>query len=65
MGAGALVLAISGSVVAGYFLVFLASPHELAWHLDSTVSRLLSHVWPAVIFGAMLAPEWEKSSSPT
>ncbi len=42
-------------VLAGYILVFLASPFDLRWHLDNSVSRLLCQLWPAGVFALFLA----------
>jgi 4-amino-4-deoxy-L-arabinose transferase-like glycosyltransferase len=33
-----------------YFFVYILSPFNLAWHLGSSLDRLLLQVWPLVIF---------------
>jgi hypothetical protein len=43
--AGLLVLTL-----AGYYGVYLLSPFELHWHLDSSLVRLLLQLWPAALF---------------
>jgi hypothetical protein len=45
--AAALVVAL---MLAGYFGVFLITPFDLKWHLDTALSRLLIQIWPAAIF---------------
>src|SRR5699024_6535366 len=41
-----LVLAL---MLAGYYGVYLLTPHELVWHLDSSLVRLLLQLWPLTI----------------
>lgn len=48
-------LAALGLVMIGYALALLASPLDLRWLLDWTVSRLLCQVWPAALFALFLA----------
>lgn len=36
--------------LAGYFAVYLLSPHDLAWHLEVSLYRLMLHVWPGLLF---------------
>lgn len=48
-------LGVIGLATAGYVLVFLASPFDLRWHLDTTVHRLLCQLWPAAVFALFLA----------
>ena len=45
--------AIAGTlllVAAGYYLVFLITPHDLSWHLVLSHNRLMMHIWPSVLF---------------
>ena len=37
-------------MIVGYFFVYILSPHDLAWHLESSLSRLLLQLWPLAIF---------------
>lgn len=37
-------------LLAGYFAVFVLSPHDLDWHLEVSLYRLILHVWPALLF---------------
>jgi hypothetical protein len=44
-------LPVLGAIIAMcYFAAYLTSPHDLQWHLDSSLERLLCHLWPAVLF---------------
>jgi len=36
--------------LAGYFLVLVVTPHDLNWHLLTSLNRLLLQLWPAAIF---------------
>ena len=46
-----LVLALG---LAGYALIYLTTPNDLAWHL-SVLDRLFMQVWPLALFGFFLA----------
>ena len=37
-------------VFVGLFSIFIITPYDLAWHLDSTLHRLLLQVWPTFLF---------------
>jgi hypothetical protein len=36
--------------LAGYFLVLVVTPHDLNWHLLTSLNRLLLQLWPLAIF---------------
>ena len=38
------------SMVIGYYLVYIITPHELAWHLQYSLDRLLLQLWPSMLF---------------
>jgi hypothetical protein len=40
---------------AGYYAVYLITPWDLRWHLNTSLVRLLLQLWPAVIFFWALA----------
>ena len=44
-----LFLIIAGQF-AGYFGIYLVTPHELDWHIYTSMERLISHIFPALIF---------------
>ena len=37
-------------MMVGYLFVYILSPFDLTWHLDSSLNRLLLQVWPLAIF---------------
>ncbi|MEW6188299.1 MAG: hypothetical protein AB1585_21480 [Thermodesulfobacteriota bacterium] len=37
-------------MLAGYFSVFVLSPHDLSWHLRTATDRLFLHFWPSLLF---------------
>jgi hypothetical protein len=36
--------------LAGYFLIYVLTPHDLNWHLRTSLYRLMIHVFPAMLF---------------
>jgi hypothetical protein len=38
----------------GYFLVYVITPRDLQWHLDTSLNRLLIQLWPSVVFSLFL-----------
>jgi hypothetical protein len=50
--APALVLAF---MVLGYYLVYLTTPYDLAWHLRTSSRRLVAQLWPLTLFVFFLA----------
>ena len=38
-----------GTMLAGYALVFIVTPRDLAWHLATAGDRLLIQIWPAFL----------------
>lgn len=57
-----LAVLLLGLMLAGYYAVYLITPWDLAWHLDSSLVRLLLQLWPLAIFLWSLAlpvmPAW-------
>lgn len=37
-------------LLVGYFLVYVTTPHDLSWHLETSLLRLFIQLWPAAIF---------------
>jgi hypothetical protein len=37
-----------------YFFVYIGTPHQLAWHLGTSLDRLLLQLWPSALFGLFL-----------
>ena len=44
-----------GAMLAGFYVVYLLSPQDLAWHLDTSLVRLLLQLWPLALFWWALA----------
>jgi len=49
-----------GIVTAGYYMVYVVTPQDLAWHLDSSINRLLLHLWPSALLLTGLALKHEE-----
>lgn len=41
-------------MLAGYFMVYLATPHKVEWLLGTSINRLFICLWPSVLFGFFL-----------
>jgi len=41
-------------MTAGYYLVYLTTPHDLTWHLGTSSLRLLAQLWPLALFTLFL-----------
>lgn len=39
-----------GLMLAGFFGVYVVTPHPLEWHLNTSLSRLLLQLWPSGVF---------------
>ena len=39
----------------GYYLVFLVTPYDLAWYLETTLGRLFLQLWPSFLFAYFLS----------
>lgn len=37
-------------IVVGYGLVYLITPRDLRWHLNTSAGRLFLHLWPSIVF---------------
>jgi len=43
-------VALIGLLLCGYFVSYLISPNSLRWHLNSSLYRLIMHIWPSFVF---------------
>jgi hypothetical protein len=43
-----------GLLLAGFFTVYVLTPHDLGWHLVTSLDRLLVQVWPLGVLTAFL-----------
>ncbi|MGE5276678.1 MAG: hypothetical protein ACM3SU_06770 [Acidobacteriota bacterium] len=39
-----------GLLVAGYAFVYVTTPQDLAWHLRTSLQRVLLQIWPSAVF---------------
>lgn len=37
-------------MLGGYFGVYLSTPHDLTWHMNTSIDRLLLCMWPSFLF---------------
>jgi len=51
-------------MLAGYFLVYVTSPFDILWHLNTSCTRLFLQLWPSSIFAFFIltapADHWQK-----
>ncbi len=38
------------SMLTGYFFVYVITPHDLQWHIATSLNRLLLQLWPSTVF---------------
>ena len=48
-------------VLSGYYCIYIITPIDLPVHLESSLNRLLMHIWPSVIFLIGLVAKTEAS----
>jgi hypothetical protein len=46
--------AVLALMLAGYAVVYLTTPNELAWHLSDSVHRLFMQLWPSALLAVFL-----------
>ncbi len=37
-------------IILGFFFIYITTPHNLSWHLETSLSRLFLQLWPSIIF---------------
>lgn len=47
--------AVIGVTMAGFFAIYLISPHDLNWHLYTSLYRVYQQVYPSLIFFLLLS----------
>lgn len=55
-------LAMPLIMLAGFFAVYLVTPHDLRWHLFTSLNRLFMQVWPCLIFVCFMLAGTEEDS---
>lgn len=48
-------LALLAIMVASYYAAYLVTPHDVKWHVESSLPRLLSQLWPLALFAFFLS----------
>jgi hypothetical protein len=43
-----------GVLLAGYLFVYVVTPYDLTWHVETSMHRLLLHLWPGLLFAYFL-----------
>lgn len=43
-------LALISLMALGFYLVYIITPHDLDWHLRTSLNRLLLQLWPSAVF---------------
>ncbi|MEO6631263.1 MAG: hypothetical protein ABIN13_06055 [Mucilaginibacter sp.] len=41
---------VIAALLLAYFVIYLITPHDLKWHLSTSVSRVFLHVYPAIVY---------------
>jgi len=41
-------------LLLGYFIIYLVTPHDLSWHLYTSLYRIFQHIYPALIYLVLL-----------
>jgi hypothetical protein len=47
--------ALLALMTIGYFFVYVTTPHDLAWHLRTSLDRLVLQLLPGIVFVAIAA----------
>lgn len=55
---GSLVVIVTLGMLLGYCAVYLVTPWELQAHLDTSLVRLILHLWPTALLGWCLYTAW-------
>jgi hypothetical protein len=48
-------LALVALMFGGYFCIYMRTPYDLAWHLETSVDRLVLHLWPVLLLWVFLS----------
>ena len=60
-----LLLAAPLLIMSGYLTVLWITPHDISWHVATTIQRLLTQIWPLLIFAACSLLRAETKRSPS
>ena len=59
---GALFCTLSMMVI--YYAVFVLTPHDLTWHLNTAMNRLVLHIWPILLISLAVLFEDKNKNKP-
>jgi hypothetical protein len=63
LGTGAATaLSVLLATMVGYYLVYVLTPKDLAWHLSTSLTRLIMQLWPSLLFLMFMAASPPKRS---
>jgi energy-converting hydrogenase Eha subunit A len=48
-------LSVLLATMVGYYLVYVLTPKDLAWHLSTSLTRLMMQLWPSLLFLMFMA----------
>jgi hypothetical protein len=40
-------------MLAGYYVVYVTTPHPQSWHVETSFGRLLAQLWPTAVLAAV------------
>jgi hypothetical protein len=44
-------------MMAGYYLAYAISPYDLAWHIETSIDRVMVQLWPTFLLGCFMSPK--------
>ena len=55
---------ILGLMLASYYVVYVTTPFDIAWHVTTSVDRLLVQLWPGLVLAVFLGLDPAQSLKP-
>jgi hypothetical protein len=55
--------AVIGLMLLSYYMVYLTTPREIAWHISTSFDRLLVQLWPALVLTVSLGSYTREASN--
>jgi hypothetical protein len=52
--AGVRALSVVMLMAGGYYIVYVTTPHDVDWHVSTSLSRLLAQLWPSAVLALVL-----------
>jgi hypothetical protein len=57
-------LAMVVLMLAGYYVVYVTTPHPQSWHVETSFGRLLAQLWPTAVLAAVAGSEVQSGLAP-